>query len=152
MIIITLHRMAGTTSRSLDNTKPAVAGCSDQTTSAHVTMHSTTPSNVANQDELLTGEDLVAVVTTIVDRSVVKLSALKQSLHLLHHRVDHSDLMEALEAADIMEIDCKVHSGMSLNDFNILMQWLATTDKEQTRFFTRRQVGDCTDKVSISME
>lgn len=29
------------------------------------------------------------------------------------------------------------------------MQWLATSDKEQTRFFTRRQVGDCTDKVSI---
>ena len=29
------------------------------------------------------------------------------------------------------------------------MQWLATSNKEQTRFFTRRQVGDCTDKVSI---
>lgn len=32
------------------------------------------------------------------------------------------------------------------------MQWLATTGKEQTRFFTCRQVGDCTDKVGIRME
>ena len=29
------------------------------------------------------------------------------------------------------------------------MQWLATTNKEQMRFFTRREVGDCTDKVCI---
>ena len=68
-----------------------------------------TPSNVANQDEPLTGADLVAVVKTIVDRSIMKLSTLKQSHQLLHHKVDHNDLMEALQVADIIEIDCKVH-------------------------------------------
>ena len=41
---------------------------------------------------------------------------------------------------------------MSLSDSNVLMQWLATTDMELTRFFTRHQVGDCTDKISNGME
>ena len=31
------------------------------------------------------------------------------------------------------------------------MQWSTASNKEQTRFFTRRQVGDVTDKVSITM-
>ena len=74
-----------------------------------MTTHNATPSKVANQDEPLTGADLVAVVKTVVDRSVMKLSTLKQSLQLLHHKVDHNDLMEALQVADIIEIDCKVH-------------------------------------------
>ena len=74
-----------------------------------MTTFNPTPSQVANQDEPLTGEDLVAVVKTVVDRSVMKLSTLKQSLQLLHHKVDHHDLMQALQLADIIEIDCKVH-------------------------------------------
>jgi len=68
-----------------------------------------TPSNVTNQDQLLRGDDLVAVAKTIVDRSVIKLSALKQSLHLQRHKVNDTDLVEALQVADIIEIDCKVH-------------------------------------------
>lgn len=31
------------------------------------------------------------------------------------------------------------------------MQWLATAEKERTRLFTRRQVGNSTDKVSVDM-
>ena len=102
-----LHRITVTPTKALgDSTKSLVTGSTDNTTA--VTTHTATPSDVANQGEPLTGEDLVAVVKPIVDRSVIKLSTLKQSLHLLHHRVDHSDLMEALQVADIIEIDCKV--------------------------------------------
>ena len=102
-----LHRTTVTPTKALgDSTKSLVTGSTDNTTA--VTTHTATPSDVANQGEPLTGEDLVAVVKPIVDRSVIKLSTLKQSLHLLHHRVDHSDLMEALQVADIIEIDCKV--------------------------------------------
>ena len=38
---------------------------------------------------------------------------------------------------------------MSLSDSNVLIQWLATAGKEQTRFFIRRQDDDYTDNVSI---
>ena len=102
-----LHRTTVTPTKTLgDSTKSLVTGCTDNTTT--VTTHTATPSDVANQSEPLTGEDLVAVVKTIVDRSVMKLSTLQQSLHLLHHKVDHFDLMEALQVPDIIEIDCKV--------------------------------------------
>lgn len=100
--------MNTTTTVLVENTKLATSGSGDRT---HVTMQdkNATPSSAANQDEPLTGQDLVAVVTTIVDRSVVKLSTMKQSLHLLHHNVDDADLMQALQDANIIEIDCKVH-------------------------------------------
>ena len=102
-----LHRSTVTPTKTLgDSSKSLVTVCTDNTTA--VTTHTATPSGVANQGEPLTGDDLVAVVKTVVDRSVMKLSTLKQSLHLLHHKVDHSDLMEALQVADIIEIDCKV--------------------------------------------
>lgn len=98
------NRIAGTPSKIVENTKPS--SCNQTSASAHVNAQSATPSDVANQVELLKGEDLVAAVKKIVDRSVVKLSMLKQKLQ--HHRVEHSDLMEALQVADIIEIDCKV--------------------------------------------
>jgi len=85
-----------------ENTKLAISGSGDQTC---VTIQDIRP---ANQNEQLTGQDLVTVVTTIVDRSVVKLSTLKNSLHLLHHNVDDADLMQALQDANIIEVDCKV--------------------------------------------
>lgn len=88
----------------MENTKPS--SCDQTSASTHVNAQSATPSDVANQVELLKGEDLVAAVKKIVDRRVVKLSMLKQKLQ--HHRVEHSDLMEALQVADIIEIDCKV--------------------------------------------
>ena len=136
-----------TTPRVVDSGKSVVAGCGDQTASAHMITHITnaTPSI---QNEPLKGQDLVAVVKTIVDRTVVKLSTIKESLHFLHHKVDHADLVEALQVAGIIEIDCKVHCIINKNDFIYFMQWLTTTHKG-IRFFTRQQVGDCTDKVCI---
>ena len=64
------------------------------------------------------GDHLVAKVKAVVDRSVIKLSTLKQSLHLQHYKVDHTDLMEALQVADIIEIDCKVYCNSSNGHYN----------------------------------
>ena len=111
MAFIIFHRTTSTTAAVRTPVegpvvKPLLTGSAGRITGAHVITHdnNATPCIVANQDEPLTGQHLVAVVKTIVSHSVVKLSTLRQSLH----KVDHSDIMRALQEADIIEIDCKV--------------------------------------------
>lgn len=107
--MLLLYRMmtiAAVARVSTDSTKSVGSGSGDQAVGAHMITHI---NNAAPVAEPLTGQDLVEVVKTMVDRTVMKLSTIKQSLQFSHHKVEHKDLLEALKVAEMIEIDCKVH-------------------------------------------
>ena len=74
------YRSVGPKSQS-ENTKYTASGSMN-------TFTISTEHTLINQTKPLTGHDLVTVVKSVIDRSIIQLSTLKQSLQLKHYKVD----------------------------------------------------------------